>query len=300
MAQQPIHESQIGDIPASKITGTINAGSVVNGTSSVNIPAPNGTTVFTNNGVVTLEIDSSVWALSTRDNGVASDAAAGSMTINGLVNTLFGRSANLTHTFSAVTDTSNYLKVAPISSVQGGVTFSGFSTSTTYTAIELVGSVPDGLTSFTAKGPINFKGVKSNGGSGIAQLDSDEIVVSYSNNNTVVASIRADGTIHAGGTGFHTDVGMTTALDGGLTVFTATQSRWVTRNTNTISTYTVRFPNTSLVDGRIIHMTFSGSVTTLTIDGNGATVINPVTTIPAGGYTLSYVYDADLNEWYKI
>lgn len=34
MAQQPIHESQIGDIPASKITGTIDAGSL-SGTSVV-------------------------------------------------------------------------------------------------------------------------------------------------------------------------------------------------------------------------------------------------------------------------
>jgi hypothetical protein len=70
-------------------------------------------------------------------------------------------------------------------------------------------------------------------------------------------------------------------------------------NIATISQATINFPgNTSVVDGQTINFGFGATITTLTMGGNGATILGGLTT--AGVTTpAKYIYKTSTNKWYR-
>lgn len=66
----------------------------------------------------------------------------------------------------------------------------------------------------------------------------------------------------------------------------------------TIATHTLKMPP-SPSDGDQFRFSTVQTITTLTLDGNGATIVNPITTLAANGFA-AYQYRSTGAKWYRI
>lgn len=67
----------------------------------------------------------------------------------------------------------------------------------------------------------------------------------------------------------------------------------------TQSSFTFRLPSQP-IDGQSVILTFTNAVTTLTIDGNGHTIIGSNPTTAAIGDRFEYKYYTRINKWVRI
>lgn len=74
----------------------------------------------------------------------------------------------------------------------------------------------------------------------------------------------------------------------------------IAKPAGTLATGTVNLPvSTAVVDGQRIRVTSSEIITSLTVNGNGATINGAPTTIAADGY-FNLEYDSTSGEWFRV
>ena len=78
-------------------------------------------------------------------------------------------------------------------------------------------------------------------------------------------------------------------------------NQWlIAKPAGTLATGTINLPAVaSVIDGQRIRVTSSEIVTSLTVNGNGATINGAPTTIAADGY-FNLEYDSTAGEWFRV
>lgn len=85
-----------------------------------------------------------------------------------------------------------------------------------------------------------------------------------------------------------------------LTLEGSSNTHLILTPVGTLADGTITLPaSTEAVDKQTVLVTTSQEITSLTVSGNGATVIGEPSTILAGGY-FTMKYDADTTTWYRV
>lgn len=91
-----------------------------------------------------------------------------------------------------------------------------------------------------------------------------------------------------------------TKATGFTTTFAINERHKVIAATGTLATGTVKF-HASPYDGQVCTLSSTQDITALTLDGNGKTVSNGVTTLTKGPLgSVSYIYESGSSTWYPV